>query len=74
MADEHALIVWSRTWFSEQLAQGRTFEDIRHQYNSASPLLVSLYKAMDAADRDEAADLCDTIERAFERAFERAYD
>ena len=74
MDDQHKLIVWARGWFTAQLAKGRTFEDIRHQFNAASPMLVSLFNAMDAADRDETADLCDAIERAFERAVTMADD
>ena len=68
MTDEYKLITWSRPWFTAQLAQGRNFDSVRSQYNSASPLLCSLYNAMDTPDRDKIADLCDAIEKAFARA------
>ena len=74
MDDQHKLIDWSRGWFTAQLAKGRTFEDIRREFNAASNLLVSLFKALDAADRDQTANLCDAIGRAFERAAAMADD
>ena len=66
MDDEHKLITWSRGWFTEQLAKGRTFEDIRREFNAASPLVCWVFKAMDAADRDQTGDLCDALTRAFD--------
>jgi len=68
MADEHKLIVWARGWFKAETAKGRAFADIRHQFNAASPLLCSLFNAVATTDRDEAADLCDAIGRAYARA------
>jgi len=68
MDDEHALITSARTWMAAEVAKGRAFEDIRLQFNVALPLLCSLYNAMDTPDRDNIADLCDAIEKAFARA------
>jgi len=56
------------------LAKGRTFEDIRHQFNAASPLLVSLFNAMDAPERDQTPAIVEAIERAYRRAAAMADD
>jgi len=74
LADEHKLIVWARGWFTAEIQRGRAFADIRREFNSASPLLISLFNAMDAADRDETPAIVDAITRAFERAAAMADD
>jgi len=58
---------WSRAWFTAELARGRTFDDIRYQYNAAGPLLCSLANAMDTTDQAQTDALCDAIARAYER-------
>ena len=68
MDDHHTLIEWSRAWFTTETAKGRAFDDIRAQFNAASPVLVSLYNAITTTDRDQTADLCDAITRAYARA------
>ena len=68
MDNEHMLIDWSRGWLAAQLAKGRSFADIRAEFNAASPLLVSLYNAVTATDQDETPAIVDAITRAFARA------
>jgi len=66
---EHALITWARAWFTAETAKGsRTFESVQAEFNAASPLLISLFNALTAANRDQTADLCDAIGRAYARA------
>jgi len=74
MDDQHALIDWSRGWFTAQLAKGRTFEDIRREFNAASALLVSFHNVLTAPELDETPAIVDAITRAFERADAMADD
>ena len=74
MADEHKLIVWARGWFTAEIQRGRAFEDIRAQFNAASPLLVSFHNVLTAPELDETPAIVDAITRAFERADAMADD
>jgi len=74
MDDEHMLVTWSRTWFAAETAKGRAFEDIRHEFNAASPLLVSLFNAVVTTDQDETPAVIEALTRAYARADAMADD
>jgi len=74
MDNEHPLVTWSRTWMAAEVAKGRAFEDIRHQFNAASTLLVSLFNAVATTDQDETLAVIEALTRAYARADAMADD